>query len=907
MGRWWKRGHRFENEMSEELAFHIEARERELIAEGVAPDEAARRARVAFGNLTRVSEEARRMPLLNWLEDFGRDVRFGWRSMRRAPVLTAVAVASLALGIGANTAIFSVLHTVFWKSLPLDRPEDLRVLNFATDKWPRTYVKMGMGHADQGQGKIRFWSFPYALVEKWKALPASTLEVAAYQSFDRASLVYQGKAQRARGALVDGSYFRTLAVGAFRGRTILEEDDRPEANPVVVLSYRYWIEQFVSDPAVVGSPLKLNNSTFTIIGIAPPGFFGLDLQLRPDVFVPLRHQKLVEPNWSNDFDLFSDQDVWWVQVASRKNPAATEAQFRTAVDTTFAQMVPAKENTSDDERPRLEIAPGDQGYAFLKKEMAVTLWVAMGAVGLVLLIACANIANLLLARAVARRKESAVRLALGAGRLRLMRQALAESLLLSAIGGVCGWLIAMPLLPLLLNLTADANGAPLTVTTDWRVFAFAAGVTLLTGFLFGLLPAWQSSRANLETAMKEQGRSIATNWTGRWSAGRLLVIGQIGLSLVLLTGAVLCGRTLVNLKKVSLGFNAQQVLLFTTDAAQPGYGSEKLNALHRQLAERLESLPGVTNVSYSSFALLSNAIWEGALRRPDQPKQKDFDFENATRLMYVGPQFLETMQIRLLAGRSVEEQDSANRPKVVVLNETAVRRLFGNRSPLGQIVLGEQDEPYTVVGVAANAMYSSVREKAGYPPTAYLPLAQSKQPWSVHFELRTAGDPLALADAVRKAVREVDPNLSVYEMRTQQRQIETNLQSERQFAWLSSSFGGLALLLCAIGLYGVVSYSVSRRTMEIGLRMALGADRSEVVALVMRETLWLLVPGVVAGLIITLIATRALEAKLYGLPPHDPISIAAALVFLLIVGVLSAWLPARRAASLDPVTALRHE
>jgi predicted permease len=878
-------------------------------------------ARHSLGNPARIEKEARDVWLIGWLETLMQDVRYALRQFRQSPVLTAVVVLSLALGMGANTAIFSLMDTVMLKTLPVKAPEELVVLGWLS-KEPlelvKSYITRGGCPVPGPWGQTGGCSFSYPRFEQISRATNVFSGVAAFLGLGAVNLVANGQANVVEAQGVSGDYFSTLGVRPVLGRLLARSDDTPGAPPAAVLSFSCWERFFGRDPAIVGRAVKLNGVAFTVVGVTPPEFFGVEPGWSYDVWIPASLVPGVEPfyprtSWKGDAD-------WRWNVIARLKPGVSWQRARAEAELLFQQGLPSagKASRSADsglqhsqpqashphELPRLELAEGSKGLALLRRQFSRPLFILWIAVGLVLLIACANVANLLLARVIARGREIAVRMALGAGRRRLFRQTLTESILLAALGGTAGtglaywadrWLV-------LAFSSGYLELLRLDVRPDLRVLGFTALASLLTGVLFGLAPALRGTRVDLTPALKGGSGSFASK-PGHLRLGKLLVMAQVGLSLVLLTGALLFVRTLANLERLDTGFDRRNILLFSLDASTAGYRGDRLKGFYQELQERLASLPGVLNVSLSNMPLIGGGYMEYDITIPGyRPRTPE---ETAVRVLNVGPRFFETMGIRTLLGRTIEPRDNQGAPKVAVINRALADHYFPGINPVGRkLAMGGQDL-IEIVGVVANAKYQSLRESA--EPTVYLPYLQQPVVLGMTFELRTAAKPLALASSVRRLVQSMDPNLPLLQVRTQEEQISRSLFEERIFAQLSSLFGLLALVLACIGLYGVMAYAVRRRTNEIGIRMALGAERGQVLRMILKETGLLAVVGIAIGVPLALAATQLVKSMVFGLKPHDPLTLAGTALLLLLVSLAAGYVPARRAASVDPSVALRYE
>jgi predicted permease len=849
------------------------------------------------------------------------DLRYGVQTLLKHPGFTLIAVFTLALGVGANTALFSVVDAVLLKKLPVKNPDEL-VLFKAT--WDRE--KFGTGGFngsnpfDPATGLTTGTSFPLQTLQKFRQEPGVLSDVFAFSRTDM-SLNAGGQAEVVNGQVVSGNYYSALGVPAVIGRTITDADDNASVTPVAVISHKYWTTRFGSDPSVVGRQVTINNVGFTIIGVSAPGFEGTaNVGSAQDVSIPLAW----EPQVAGQFSSLRGAGIWWLRVMGRLQPGATLEQAQTSMAGVFQQSVlehravrqsrtqTALRALGPTDYPRLGVDSGSQGEMNARKFFLKPLRLLFGVVALVLIIACANVANLLLVRASARRKEIAVRIALGASRGRLVRQLLTESLLLAGVGAGLGVLFSLWLKDGLLVVTewGGRNMSSLNPQLDLRVLGFTVGLTFLTGLIFGLIPALRATSVDLTPTLKDSGRNSSV--IGRSWLTRSLVIAQVSVSVILLIGSGLLLRTLYNLQNVEMGFNAKNLLLFQIEPGLVGYRDDKLAALYEQTFTRLESVPGVQAVTASRHALLSqggtnsSVFIPGRLGPDGQPAELD-----ASYIHNVRENFFDAMEIQLLMGRSLTPQDDARAPQVAVVNQTFAKTFFPNENPIGKRFSYEADKPgeIEIVGLVRDAKYTSQREEI--PATAYHSWRQDLRSLSrATIEVRSTGDPAVVVGNIRQAMREVDSNLPLSNIRTQIEQADETLAMERTFAKLLTLFGVIAQVLAAIGLYGVMAYSVSQRTQEIGIRMALGADRRKVLTMVLRQGMVLTVVGVVVGLGSAYVLTKYLETlttMLFEVEARDPWTFAAIGVLLMLVAMLASFVPARRATKVDPLIALRNE
>lgn len=837
------------------------------------------------------------------------DLRFALRQLAAAPGFTAIAVLSLALGIGVNTAIFSLVNEFLLRSMPVKNPEELVL--FRRVAGARGNIawrgEVGIPQVDPATGRVTKTSFSIPMFERFREHHPMLSSVFAYAPFPEAHVVVNGQPEVDVAAqFISGDYHTGLGVRMVHGRALLPDDDRPAAEPVAVLSYRYWENRFGRDPGVVGRTLQISRVLVTIVGVTAPRFHGaLQAGDAPDISVPLAHVARFLPDQTEK----ANAGYWWIRIMGRRAPGASNAQVRAALEPTFQEAAlegwragqrPGSRDAVPD-APILAADPGAQGENDRRREHAQALHVLQGLAGLVLVAACANVANLLLARGASRRREIAVRLALGANRLRIVRQLGVEALTLAALGSVLGLLLAVWSRDLLVGLR-PFGGAPvvLELPLDPYVLGFALAVGLGTALLFGLAPALRATRLDLSAEFQGGARTLGAG--GRSRLSQSLMVAQIALSLVLLVGAGLFIRTLRNLQAIDPGFNPRQLVLFRLEASGTGYARDRFAALPRQIAERLERIPGVAAVTYSDAALLSRYGLDRPIQVDGMPAPAGGN--TSVHTLAVAPNFFAAMELPLVNGRGFTERDDAVAPKVAVINQAFARKYFGAENPVGRRFgwggLGAR--AVEIVGVGQDAKYHTLR--AGAEPTYYVPLAQ--QPFGqVNFALRTRGDPAATFTAIRTVLRDSDPMLPVLDLRTQEEQIDRLNGQELLFARLSSFFGVLALALASVGLYGLMSYTVFRRTGEIGLRMALGARPAQVLGMILRES-WMLVGlGLGLGMVIAWLGSRAVASLLYELSPTDPTTYAAVALLLGVVATLAASLPARRAAAVEPMRALR--
>src|SRR5438105_1314497 len=868
------------------------------------------------------------------MNSFWQDLRYGMRMLLKHKGFTLVAVLSLALGIGANTALFSVVDAVLLKTLPVEEPERLVLFEWQAGLPFRVNGMSGTSSVPGPPGTRRLSLFRYEVFEKMRQARAQATESPltdffAFAPIHEANAVVADQAEIVNGQAVSGNYYAGLRMQPSLGRAITDDDDKPGAAPVVVLSHQFWQERFGGSLAVIGQPLKLNKQSFTIIVVTPPAFTGtLQVDYRPAVTVPFACELLLRGERSN-LGSGNQPGVWWINLMGRLKPGATYEQARDSLNGAFQaaalEVMPPPRKASQPARldpkdyPRLLAESGSRGMLDMRKVYAPTIYGLFIVVALVLLIACANVANLLLARAALRSAEISVRLAVGAGRWRLVRQLLTESVLLAGCGGAVGVLFAIWGKGALMALTDKdmrfffPSGVDLSL--NWRVLAFTLVISFLTGVLFGLAPAWRATSLDLATSLKQSRRT--TSAASRLSKG--LIVAQVTLSLLLLVGAGLFIRTLSNLQRVNLGFNQEHLLVFTLQPEQSGYQDERLLQFYQQLLTRLDNLPGVRAATFARVALIANDNWFNDILLPGEIENTAA--EHDTMRQMVRENYFATMEIPLLRGRNFTAQDDARAPQVAIVSQTFVRKFFPNDEVLGRhVTVIYHKHEVEIVGVVADAKYESQREEI--QPLLYTPWQQEGEViGGMHFALRTTGEPTALAAAVRQVVRQLDSNLPVTEISSQTSRSQATLGQERLYARLLTFFGAAALLLAAIGLSGVLAYSVAQRTNEIGIRMALGAQTANVLRLVVWQGMRLVLLGLIVGGLAVyamkrLLASqyfgadawqRQMAALLYGVTGTDPLVFAVIVGLLTIVALAACWLPARKAAKVDPLVALRYE
>jgi predicted permease len=892
---WIGRRDRKEAELRDEIEFHLQEEAREAEAAGLTAEQAQWAARRELGNVALTMEDTRAAWGWTHLERFWQDLRYAMRMLRRNPGFASAAVLSLGLGIGANTAIFSLLNAVVLRMLPVAHPRQLVQFTNTVPLW------------DTGSDMAKSL-FAYPQLERFQAQSKTLSGIFGATRVGRLVVGFHGTSQLADGDACSDNFFSVLGITPQYGRFFQAGEDRARAS-VAVIGDRCWRSRFAADPAIVGAAITVNRLPFTVVGIAPREFSGISVGNGPDIWVPLHALDRLAPDSKRWTDSFSS----WMLIAGRLGQGISREQAQAELDVIRRQFLTERlsaselgslENVRHFVRDgRLALRPAATGTASgLRDRYALPLKLLMWVAGIVLLVACANIANLLLARASSRRREIAVRLALGASRGRLIRQILTESMALALLGGALavplawwgGWLLVRMI------STGDAP-VPLAVDPDWPVFAFTAAVSLLTGLLFGLVPALRGTRVDPGPAIKE-----GTHHASRRSRtlDQILVVAQVALSVVLIAGAGLFVRSLQKLWNAELGYDRENVLLLSVDARLAGHPSDRAGAVYRGILEKLRTLPGVKSASASVVRPVEDQFH--LVDRLNEVDGRTLPERSAIRIEWnsISPGYFSTVSTPLLAGRDFEPRDDETAPKVIIVNQSLARHAFPNRNPIGH-KLGEA----TIVGLVKDSRVNGAREQPG--PVLYYPLfqhgAEQEYRWGfVSFELRYGARSGLLGEA-RRAVASVDPNLPVFQARTLRAQAEQSLMKERLLATLSSFFGALALLLACVGLYGPMACAVARRTAEIGIRLALGARRGHIMWLVLSETLWLTLAGIAAGVFLALWAARYAKSDLFGIGPADPPTIAAAAAALIGVAMLAGYVPARRALRVDPAMAVRYE
>jgi predicted permease len=1004
--RWRKR---MLEDLDQDIREHIARETQDNVERGMTPEEARYAAMRKFGNVTRVKEDTREVWSVVWLEQLWQDIRYGLRMLRKSPGFAAVAILTLALGIGANTAIFSLIDAVMLRSLPVEDPSQLVLLQWGARNSPNVHGYQSAGDCanDMRLGAKNPGGCSFSEPVFREIAQANIFSgTAAFANTGRLNLTGNGPATVINGQFVSGDFFHTLGLKAATGRLLDATDDKPAAAPVAVLNYGYWQSTFGGSRDVIGRTIELNNVPFTIAGVAEPRFTGITPGSDYDVWLPLSDaQRITDAmRWR---DRQGDVSYWWLTIVGRRNPGTQLAEAQAPVSGLFRNEMlhgavplfhggevggtppptpgaPVRGNgarpvsamprrapgsspvqiqrpavgapmpqsaghgvvmmaapagaspaggpraletangpktlSTAADNPEITLVPAQSGLTGTRMRYSNPLNVLMLAVGIILLIACANVAGLMLARAAARQKEMAVRLALGAGRARIVRQLLTESVMLSVFGGALGILFAYWGAHAIISFVSSNQPRPLGFATgvDLRVLGFTVAISLITGILFGIAPTFRGARVDLTPALKEgEGSSAGSARAGgKWfSIGNALVVAQVALAIVVLVGAGLLVRTLQNLRSIDVGFDSHNILIFGIDPTLIGYKGPQADSLYRDLQGRLSETPGIKSASYSMAPPLSGALMITGFHWPGAPQ----DQESESDMLGIGPNFFETLHIPFLMGRGFTASDFAlsvsndgaiptSAPTPVIVNQAFVEKYLGKENPLGKLfgeaeasAEGPASPGYDIVGVVRDAKYNDLRRDIH--AMMYMP----QRFGGATFELRTAADPRAILPAIREVVAQVNTNLPLFDVKTESEQIDRLLFQERLVARLSGFFALLALVLACVGLYGLLSYEVSRRTREIGIRMTLGAPRENVLKLVLGQGIVLAIVGAGAGIGVALAVTRYLASMLYNVSASDPATIAGVAILLTLVALAACYIPARRATRVDPMVALRHE
>lgn len=821
-------------------------------------------------------------------------LRFALRSLAKSPGFTLIAVLSLAIGIGAGTAIFSLLNALLLRALPVRAPHELRVLNWAGVN-PRLNNYTGMDPITK-RGRLSVGSsFPYPAFREFREQGVGSSEVFAFFSMPRITATARGEAAVTSGLMVSGNFFPGYGASTFLGRPLTEEDARPGAAPVAVITYGMWERRFGLDPAAVGQTLTLNQNAFTVIGVLPRDYVGPLPGDLAEFYVSFATQPILAANRSLD-----SVNQWWVQIMARVADRAGEARAQAALEVIFRRVL--ADSATKMEQPGLRLENGAQGAARgMRERMARPLLLLLGVVALVMTIACANVAGLLLARGAARRHEFAVRAAIGASRGRLIGQTLTESLMLGLAAAVAGLLLAnWGKVLLLQSLGSKLENFRIDPDTDLNVLAFTLGLALFTTLVFGLWPAIRASRVDPLEGLKSRSALAAP----RLRLTKVLVTVQVALSVLLVVGAGLLLRTFANLSRVDPGFHAENVLLFRVAPSQVGLTGEALGRFYAEARRSIAAIPGVRSATLTNLVLTAGDSSSNTIELPDRPARAG-ETRSANEL-YASDGFFAAMGIPILLGREFAASDTATSLPVAVVNETFARTFFPGENPIGRTfqVSGNDTPAFTIIGLSRDAKYAGIREAV--PPVMCF-CAQQRDLRAITFVVRSTLPPLALVPAARKAIAALSPDLPLSAVRSQEAVVKSSTAVDRLFAGLCSGLAGLALLLACVGLYGLMAYNVTRRTGEIGVRMALGATQRAIAWPILREAVLLSGVGIAIGLPLAFALSRLVKSQLYGVGPGDPLTLGAGALVLLAIALLAAWQPARRASRVDPMIALRAE
>jgi putative ABC transport system permease protein len=889
----------WDEERARELQAYLEIETDENISRGMAPDDARYKARRKLGNSTLIREYVYQMNSIGFLETLWQDLRHGARLLRLNPGFTTVAILSLALGIGANTSIFQLFDAIRLRTLPVKNPQEL--------------VQIELANRDFGAGSFS-GSHPALTNPLWEQLRDRQQAFSgtfAWGGGFKFNLSRGGEARLAEGVWVSGDFFNVLGVTPVAGRVFTPTDDRRSCgSPGAVISYAFWQREYGGDPTAIGRTLLLSGNPFEVIGITPAGFSGIDVGKSFDIALPL----CSEPVLARDRSLLDQRHQWFLAAMGRLKPGWSVAQASAHLVTIspglFEATVPTGYLTARKEYLTLKLGAfeGGTGISNLRDASERPLWLLLSITGLVLLIACANLANLMLARASAREKEIAVRLAIGASRLRLIRQLLAECLLLAVIGTVVGACVAPNLSHLLISLLGtEGNPIFIDLTMDWRVLAFTGGLAILTCLLFGLTPALRATRTEPGAVMKASGRGMTATREGYFGLRRILVVSQVALSLVLLVAALLFARSLRNLLTLDVGMRQDGILIAYLDLARLNLPADRYSNMKRELLERLQTIPGVESAADATIVPISGSSWTMAVQVTGAPA----DQKRTSRFNWVSPGFFKTMGIPIIAGRDAEDRDTATAPKVAIVNETFAKRLLNGANPIGKTFRtvaepGYPEAVYEIVGLVKDTRYQNLREQQQaicFAPFLQHPLGGRP---SAQIIIRSSVPLAGLIPVVKRTIAEQSPDI-VLQFQVFKAMVRERLVTDRVMAALSGAFGFLAAMLAMIGLYGVMSYMVARRRNEIGIRIALGAARRDIMTIVLREAGLLLAIGLTVGTGLSVAAATTARKLLFGLEPNDPKTLAMAIGAMAVVALAASYVPALRAARLDPMVALRDE
>jgi predicted permease len=865
-----------------------------------------RAARVRFGNPAKLKEETRAQGVLTWLETLIADGRYALRQLRKSPILTSVIIFSLALGIGANSAIYSLVDAALLKSLPVKDPQALRIVGWNSQGFPALCNLMTGDTADGANGRMWGSSIAPRIYRELAKEQTGFASLIGFSDPDPVGVAVDGgRAEEFKLEYVSNNFFPALGVPLRLGRTFSTQEDRVGQAPLVIVSDRFWRKWLGSRNDAAGQRLRVNNVPVEIIGVAPPGFFGPQIGEWVDLYAPLAAQVALSPRVKLDASLGETDGYWWVRMMARLKPEKSQPEATQELSARFQHLItPPDLHIRAAKIPKLVTSMGERGFDPIGSDKARALWILLLLVGLILLIVCANVANLLLSRAVARQRESAVCLALGASRLRLLRRYFLESVLLALAGGLAGLALSQVIAGGIHSfIRADLGIGGFDLHVDWHILAFTSLVSLVTALLFGMAPAWRLVRANVNDALKANSRAVLS---GHLRLPRVLMVLQIGLSFTVLAAAGLLGRSLANLETMNIGFNRANLVYVSVNPWRAGYNSEQVRQYTAEVRSRLASVPGVLETGVIEERPLSGSANMSIVNVPGRPYRQDAS--SAVLVNHVSDGVFETLGIPLLAGRTFELGDMRPNSPVVIVDELFAQRYYAQRNPIGQ-EFGTGPSPaehYRIIGVVRNSRYNTLREASH--PVMFRPSGTASSPGSnVNFVIRASVDSRHLAGAVRRVTATVDASVPIVEIKTQTALIDHLLLIERLLGILSSAFGALALTLSLLGLVGLLAYMIARRTNEIGIRMAVGASHSDIVRLVLKDSLWLVGCGIAAGLPGAFLMGRLLQHELFHLSTVDPVTAAASLVILASVAAIATWGPASRAARIDPMIALREE
>lgn len=915
MSEWWAsifsrvrglfRQAKADHDLSDEVETHVELLAARFVSRGMSQAEAVLASRRQFGNAILLKQRHRELRMFLRLATVWQDIRFAVRVLAKRPGITAISITSIALGIGANTAIFTLAKAALFDALSVPHPEQMLLLAYAQDDRSAIRHTWGDFYTDP-QGRTIVASFSFPVYQELLHKDHSLGELFAFvdlTQFEHLSATIDGHAEVVSAELVSGNFFQGMGIGSALGRAIEPTDDAvPGA--VAVISDSFWTRRFNRSPSVIGKTVDVNLIPITIIGVAPHGFTGgSSVQHAQDLFMPLSMQPVIFPQKSGS--LLTDRDTWWIQVMGRLQPNTTIEQARASLAVSLNQAILSSMTVAKGQTiPPLLLLPGGRGWNYAAQELEHPMPLLLALAGLVLLLACVNVANVLLAQSSSRSREISVRIALGAGKMRVARQMLTESLCLSLMGGVGGLVLGYLGRGILPRLFSSSWGpTALQTRFDWRVFAFTLAISIFTGIGFGVGPAWQAAHAGVNQGLKDSTTTASRRRKGL--AGKGLIVVQVALCTLLLVGAGLFIRTFASLVRLDPGFHKTGLLLFAIEPPQQRYPEPKdADVLHR-IEERVAALPGVESATLSREALLAQSGSNSDFVRDGEPR--DQSLERHIAFNSVGNSFFKTMGISILNGRQFGDHDTPTSPAVAVINRALAQKEYPGKNPVGNSFRMKQGgPPIEIVGVCADSKYAWIRQND--PPAFFVLYTQQKDvSGGMTFEVRTKSSPRSFVPAIREVVESVDKDLPLIDIRTQQEQIDATLAPELSFASVTSGFGVLALLLASIGIYGVMAAAVTRRVNEIGIRMALGARTDQVLRMILSEATVLALAGVCVGLLAAFGLTRFLVSFLYGLKPIDPLTFVGSGILLWIVAMAASWNPARRASRIQPVQALRHE